>query len=226
MPFRLTTAGRHGGVRGFWLRTPRAVTFVSDSFTDVSNTLLSAHTAEIGGTWVKHPNTTNFGAANVQRIDGSNRVWGNHTSGTSVYLAGATPSQANYDVETAIVIVTKLSDAPGVAARIVNSSASQDMYLARLAVGTSVVELYEVTGGVTTMVASQAVTTVNVGETHTLRLECRDALKRVLWDGVSVATSTNNAVTAAGFPGLRFAATTGESATAGSHYESFLAQYP
>lgn len=189
--------------------------FLNDTFTDVGGTLLSAHTGEAGATWTKH----SAASSNAQIAGNRARV----TSGgnaVGLYYASGTPATAEYDVQALVYRASSSGTFSGIAGRI--DTASNTLYLARYN-GTDWQLLKIVAGTVTTLATfAQALT---VGQTYDVKLEIRDALKKVFVDGVEVISSTDNAITAAGRAGVRLADTTA-SDTTGTQIESITASDP
>jgi hypothetical protein len=175
--------------------------FLNDTFTEGSDTALASHTADSGGAWAQHPNfTTNT----MTVVASEDRVKGNSTSGTAFYYNNETPGSAEYDVE-ATFRVTTAGDSqshPGLLARLATGASTfYQMYYA--GDGTpGPVQLQKVVAGVATTLATAAFTPATNTD-YQFKLEIRDAAKKVYIDGVEVISSADNAITDAGFVGIR-----------------------
>lgn len=187
--------------------------FLSDSFTDVSGTLLESHTGETGATWTKAAGS----AAGSSLISDANRARSlAGASGAHFYTASGTPANAEYDVEAVLRPVT-LAGNLGVVGRFADIS---NTYLGRYNVLTTAWELLITSGGTSTSLGSFS-QTLTAGTDYTLKLEIRNATKKLFVDGVERISSTNNAVTGAGLAGIRFFGNTTN--TTGLHFDSISA---
>lgn len=184
--------------------------FVSDTFTGTAGTALASHTGEVGATWTVHPSY-----ANDAVLTDANRV---RVNGTNVgYYASGVPATAEYDVSAVFrAIDSSVTTGIGTTGRM--ATAADTMYLLRPSAG--VWQLFKAVSGAFTLLGSysQALT---VGVDYTVKLEIRDAAKKVYIDGVERISSADNAITGAGRAGLRGgnAATN----TTGVHLDDFTA---
>lgn len=89
--------------------------FLSDTFTEASDTALASHTPEIGGTWVSGVGTP---------IVYSTGVLKNTAAGNGMHHNNVSPGSANYTVTTKIVLNTSLNTYYGGAAARVQSDKS------------------------------------------------------------------------------------------------------
>lgn len=167
------------------------MSFVLDTFTDVNGTDLASHTGEIGATWTK---ITGDSTGNAWIT--SNRAAENGGS-HALYEASGTPSSAEYDVTTSWRIVSNLG-APGFGGR--KQSGAITYYIVFW--NNTTIELYKVIGASYTLIGSYTFTPT-VGNDYTLKLQIRDAAKKVFLDGVERISSTDNAITGAGKVALR-----------------------
>src|SRR4030067_1432995 len=88
--------------------------FVTDPFTETSDTAIAAHVPDSGGTITQHPNFANGGTV----IAAEDRARGNSTTASSYWYYSATPASADYTVEGAGRITAAGSAAfPGIVAK-------------------------------------------------------------------------------------------------------------
>lgn len=180
----------------------------SDDFTGTAGSLLSGRTASDGGTWTKHPS-----AAVDSRITAANKMRKNASNASlaSIHTHSYTPPTAEYDVQ---MNITRGTTSPIAAAGLGpvgrQDTAALTMYHARYAEGTGWQLLRFVTG-TATVLGTSATPALATGGAATLKLELRDAAKKVYVDGVELAglTSTDNTITAIGRAGIRAFAGTG-----------------
>lgn len=187
--------------------------FVQDTFTDTAGVTLASHTGELGATWAKGspaPNNAVITSAGRVRMGGA-------TSG--YYYASGTPASAEYDVECDLYVASK-SGQHGIAGRL--STSADTCYRARLDASNNLMLFEKVVAGTNTQLSSTA-KTYTIGNTYAIKLEIRDAAKKVFQDGVEVTSSADNAITSAGTAGIRFGSITGASDSNGVHHDNFVA---
>jgi hypothetical protein len=180
--------------------------FVSESFTGADTSDITTHTGETGATWAIHPNSTSSASVSIF----SNRM-GTANSDAIVYASG-TPATAEYDVAADLVVVTVVGFNHGICGRM--STSANTFYMARYTSGSNI-ELYKRVAGTFTVLSSAASGTITAGQTYALKLEIRDAAKKVFLGGVEIVSSTDNAITAAGKVGIRSAGGNTNSSTGG-----------
>lgn len=181
--------GQSGGAAG-------GSVFVSDTFTDADGTLLSAHVGEIGATWTQNPASlrTSQIAGNAVRVSSSGAV--------SLYYASGLPATAEYDVQaTFSVVVTTGNTFDGIVGR---QSVADDTSYCALWNQTAGArwELYRIVAGVSTLLGFFAGDDPS-GAARIVKLQIRDAAKKVFVDGVERISSADNAIAAAGRAGVR-----------------------
>ena len=186
---------------------------VTDTFTGTNGTLLESHTGEVGATWGWHPNY----AADLKLQN--NKVWGPEWG---LYFASGIPSTNEYDV-TADLTVMSNAGAIGVTGR-TSTSGSDDLYMARYNAGSVRWELVKCGGGACTNLGffNQ---TLAIGSTYAVKLEIRNAAKKLFVDGVERVSSTDNTITQVGRAGIR----TGPgvtTASTGYHLDNFNVNPP
>jgi hypothetical protein len=185
---------------------------VTDSFTGTDGTLLQGHVGETGATWTKHPNYP----ADLTLL--TNRVWGPQWG---MYLASGIPSGAEYDVSATLTVKSN-AGAIGVVGRAA-ASGTDSLYLARYNAATGAWELVSCTSACT--VLSSFAQTLTVGQTYALKLEIRNAQKKLYVDGVQRASSIDNGITAVGRAGIR-QGPADSTTTTGYHLDNFSVDMP
>lgn len=175
---------------------------VSDTFTGVDGTLLSAHTADSGQTWTRYTHTGTAGAdetgtgsllSNMLRL-GAGASW-------SAYYNNWVPATPDYTVKASMVITTAGNCNVTVLGRV--DPASGTYY----ALGYSPTSagpwyLYKHVAGAETVLATGMRAGVN-GTTVTLELVMSGSSIVGKINGVTVNSSTDSSITAAGRAGLR-----------------------
>ena len=161
----------------------------SDTFTEAADTDLAFHTSDSGHTWTKY-----FGNV-LTVLAASDYLYNAAPTNSSRYKSSVTPASAEYDVQADIRADINWSF--GVSGRI--DDAVSDEYFA--AYENSLWKLWKIDAGVVTTLATYSGDSPN-GTTRTAKLEIRNATKKLFIGGVERISSTDNAVTAAGKPGL------------------------
>jgi hypothetical protein len=192
--------------------------FVFDSFTGTGGTELSTHTGDIGATWI---NGTNEPYAGSMYISNVNRL---RCYDRSVYYASGTPTSAEYDVQADFVLV---GGAPGYAG-LVGRFEPTAGYFYRVfwdsGSNSLILQKSTATTGGSVLLGSYTPGTPAVGSMHTIKLEIRNAGKKVYYDGVLVVSSTDNELIGAGRAGIWFGTT--NSNTSGWNIDNFSASNP
>lgn len=192
--------------------------FVDDTFTDAENTLVQNHTGEIGATWTKHS-----GSGTDAKVTNANRVIASASDQRAIYYASGVPANAEYDVEGSIRAVTNdgIDEDISVAGRM-STTATTFYFAENNPLGTDAWYLYKVVSGTFTSLGSYA-QTLTAGNSYTVKLEIRDAAKKVYVDTVERISSTDNAITAAGRAGFYLWRDLVASNTTGFHLDSITA---
>jgi hypothetical protein len=181
---------------------------VSCAFTGANGTTLESYTPDVGGAFAKNtalpPNTAVL-ANNRLRPAGI-------TAG--FYYSSTTPVGAEYDVECDFYSVTPGNDG-GIAARVDPTAGTG--YLAR-SQGGSVWDLYKVVAGTFTLLGSftQA---LGYATNYHVKLQIRNATKKVFVDGVEVISSSDNSISATGHPGFWMSGA--DDNNAGVHFDNY-----
>lgn len=163
--------------------------FASDAFTDSNGTLLQNHTPTVGGLWTKLVGGT---GADIEIHNNQATPSGDGV----VYYNGGTPSGAEYDVLLTQKIAGSSNYALGQYGRL--STSAETGYLAWSNAGAYF--LYKAVSGSFTELGSW---TTAPAANDVVKLEIRNASKKVFVNGTQRISSTNNDVTAAGKAGLR-----------------------
>lgn len=187
--------------------------FVLDTFTDVDDTPITSHTGERGAVWTVQNGYTPTQPVKIK----TNMAWS--ASGSGVYAASGSPPTADYYVEVLMSYLTTLSgDAPGIFGR--GSASANTFYFVQYARASQVWQLRKTVSGGTSTLASSSTDTFGSG-TRTVRLIMNGSAISVTVDGVSVISTTDTSITAAGFAGIRFGLT--QSSSTGIHFDTFSA---
>ena len=192
------------------------MSFLTDTFTDVSGTVLSSHTPDLGGgAWAAHaaaPSNLQISNANRCRANGTtNCIWYNPTA----------PSTPNYSVEADLVFIgAGPVQVYGVMGRI--DSAATTFYYFHYNGSTGDWELYKTVASVDTLLGSFS----DVGNAN------NDKHAKLIMDGSNISGAVGGVVvvgpivdtdiTAAGYAGLISLTSSGTvDDTHGSHFDNF-----
>lgn len=159
--------------------------FASDSFTDSDGTTLQAHTGELGSPWSK------LASSDLTIV--SNKITPPYPLG--VYFPSASPSAADQTVDLDLSLS---SSAGSWQVRLYSrfDYAANTGYMAIISHAGNA-SLYKYVSGVPTLLGS-ASGAYSAPGSFTVRLDVKDASKRVLIGGTAIITSTDNAITAVG----------------------------
>ena len=174
--------------------------FVTDTFTETSDTAIAAHVPDSGGTITQHPNFANGGTV----IAAEDRARGNSTTASSYWYYSATPASADYTVEgTGRVTAADSTSLPGIASRM-STTATTWLSLHISAVDNTLF-LLEVNNGSISEQVTYA-TSFSLNTDYVLKLEVigtgTNGAKGYL-NGILRTQLTPNVVTAAGKAGVR-----------------------
>lgn len=173
--------------------------FAADTFTDADNTLLSAHTGEIGATWTKHPQS----GGGDMKVSG-NRLAGSVAADYSFYTPSGTPAGADYDVQATLRTNGDTASVAAVMGRFDTTALTGYRAMYSGFSGTWVLSKFVAGSQVdlgTYAVAATADTDYDV------KLEMRGSAIKVYIDGVERISVTDSAVTAAGTAGVEIYST-------------------
>lgn len=182
-------------------------TFAQDLFTGTNGTAISAHTPDVGGSWVAHP------ASGDTLVIASNRA--RSSGGEGDYYNNGTPGSADYDV-SADLFVASNSNYAGVTGRA--STTVVTWYGAGYDNGNTRWEFFKgVAGSFTTLDTSTA--TLTASNTYNVKLSMLGTTIKLIVDGVTLKTATDSAIAAAGKSGCYSQSGAGS----GYHIDNFLA---
>lgn len=173
---------------------------VTDTLTDTTGTVLSAHTPEAGSSYVKHPlytPTAVITAGGRARHNGGAGV-----SSNTLYRNLTVLASASYDVKATIFAAsaTDVAFRTGIVARC--DASADTFYLVRYSGANEQWEFIAKIAGTDTVLDTYP-KALSSGQTVTVLFVVRDALKRVFIDGVERMSSSDNSITAAGSAGMR-----------------------
>jgi hypothetical protein len=181
-------------------------TFVQDTFTDPNGTELSAHSGEIGASWVNHSSFT----LETYAIDLNRAI--TPTANIAMAYASGVPAGADYDVSATFRVMTAAYNATGqgIAARVDPTSGVNTMIFFRY-VATNGWQCFQTSNGTSTQIGSNSSQTLNVGQDYVVKLSVRGSTVTGYVDDVEKCTGTTT-VLSAGRIGVRG---TSASSTAG-----------
>ena len=213
MGCKRTLAATIAAVLTMVFATTAQAAVVSDTFTGTNGTLLENHVGETGAAWTFHPNYP----ADLTLLNG--RVWGPEWG---LYFPSGTPPTNEYDVSVDVTVMSN-AGAIGVVGRSLTSGADS-LYMARYNAATAQWELVKcISTGCSNLATFPQ--TLALGATYNLKLEIRNAAKKLYVDGVVRASSTDNAITQVGKPGIRSGPGVTTSTT-GYHLDNFTVNNP
>lgn len=190
-------------------------TVISDTFTDVSDTVLSSHTPEVGGAWTRHGSYTSA----TLRVSNANRCRKSGDAAAACYYNNADPGADNYSVEVSTRLIDATGAAFGPAARI--ASGANTMYMCRYSTSAGAWQLYKLVAGAATLLGSWS-ETLGAGDERLVKLTVGTTAQEVVIAGVSRITATDGDITARGYAGLREGTAAGHSDAAGCHADGFV----
>lgn len=195
-------------------------TFVSDDMTGSNGTLLTAHTGATGATWAANTVGAGTNPGPVHQIQG-NRVRANTTAVWYGFASGV-PAGVEYDI-TADYVAVSVDGYGGVTGR--SSTSVRTMYQATIdsagtggncfSLGKEVAAAYTELG--------RWNTTLTLSQSYAVKLEIRDATKKIFVDGTERVSSTDNTITAAGRVGIYGATYAASGAAVGFHTDNIVA---
>lgn len=190
--------------------------FVSDSFTEASDTLLASHTGELGATWTKHGDAVYGSIMSVEAATG--RI--SPTSNPSSFYASGTPPSANYRACVDVFAHSNISMNIGPCIRM--DTTANTMYCSRYNSGTSW-DLRKILAGVQSTLSTSTSNLITLGTSKTL---CVHASGTSIWMTVNGATEgsvvVDTDISTAGKAGVRSAG--GATTSTGFHLDNFSAR--
>lgn len=195
-----------------------SVTYASDTLVDTPGTLLTAHTPQIGTSWVQQAGDT---TQTTPIIDAAGTAaYGPGSSLGSVAISAVAPTADGYTEVSLFKESTLATNGVGITCRA--SSSTNTYYHARWNENGAVWQLLRIVGGTSTTLGSFT-STFAVNATHVLRLVCVGSSISVMEDGSTIiGPVTDTTIAAAGRAGLRFA-NQAQTSTTGIHASNFIA---
>ena len=191
-----------------------ATPFVSDSFTEGSDTALASHTGETGATWTVHPSysaSTTVWAATDRIIP---------TGSPQCYYASGVPPSADYYVQGSLYVASTIAVNFTIAGRI--DTSANNMYIGGYFDGTEWRIRKCIGGGFTTLGTPSTNQLITPGNAKTVKLVMNGTSLSLYVEGVlEVGPVTDSEISAAGRVGFRSSG--GVSDTTGFHLENIEA---
>lgn len=195
-----------------------STTSISDTFTDTAGILLSSHTPDTGGSWIRHPSYT----TSTEVISNANRCRHTSTDANIVcYYNSVDPGADNYTVGCDLYAASNNTGATGVAARI--DTSTNTMYTVRWYFTTGAWELYKFVNGTATKLGSVS-ESLTSGNTYPVKLIVGAGTQQAICDSTLAINASDTSITARGMAGLRDVVS-GASEDQGLHYDNFLVTY-
>jgi hypothetical protein len=193
--------------------------FVFDSFTGRDGTLLESHTGEKGATWSK---------CLVENLDevllNGNRIHKDGGNHDAIYFASGIPTSAEYDVSADVYVASNVPMSFSAVCGRMDPNA-KSMYLVWYSYTNTSWELNKFDRGAQTQLG-RCVLEVIPRKTYKVKLEIRNATKKVFIDGVERISSADNSLVEPGRAGVYFitqATLGGQAVNTGYHIDNFLA---
>ncbi len=204
-----------GGVR---VSSVAASDFITDSFTEASDTNLASHTPEVGSTWVDHTDSAYVDPISV--IGAEDQIYKSSGSSGGMYYNDATPSSATYCCDAVMRTMSIVSANASICLRA--DTVANTMYIFQINNGTGWRARKIIAGAQTTIGTEDTTTNLpTVGSLRTMTACINGSSFTNSVDGVNLPTvgGTDTSITAAGKAGVRFNGTF--TTTTGFHFVSF-----
>ncbi len=191
----------------------------SDSFTEASDTFITAHTPDSGLVWTEVYDTSPTGTDATIDATGVIRAGSDENQVGQAYAAGPAPTSGDQSISfTLKEIETDNGTKPvGIFGRWVDSDNFYYLQILPNDNAQDSLQLSKVEGGVRT-VLDTVDATIKGGDAF--QLDITDATKKVLHNGVEVLSSVDNALTAVGNWGLFFGKVGDSGGATGGHLRS------
>jgi len=173
-----------------------ATEIVYDTFTESVNMALQSHTPDVGGAWVKW--TINTTGATV--IAANDYVIGDDNGSTAGYFNQQSPASNDYNVIADVYVIYGNPGYVGVLGRGTGNTFYSVHY------STGIWYLNKVIDGVGTDLDTHYDTSVE-DNWVTIKLELRDAAKKVYLNDIEILSSNDDSITQVGYGGFRVRAT-------------------
>lgn len=191
--------------------------FLSDTFTEASNTALTSHVGETGATW----SLGSGQSANATIDAASDRLY---FTGSTNYYSSGTPASADYYVEGLFYVASNnvATQVLGITGR--HQTGANSHYGIRWNVDLHLWQLFKrVAGTFTALATYDPGGALTNGATHTVRLTMTGSTIKMHIDGVERASVTDTAISTAGRAGVAGGGAA-SSATTGIHLTSITAR--
>jgi len=176
----------------------------SDTFTGSDTTVISSRTSDSGHNWTRHSSSP---AANLTIVSNTCR---DATGNNPYYYIDWTPASAEYDVQATIYAPS--NDSMAIAGRM--DTSTRTYYYTYYQGGGTQWRLLKYVSGSQTELSTYSGDAPSTA--RTVKLEIRDAAKKVFIGGVERISSADNAITAAGYSGV-----IGDGYAAGAYADDF-----
>lgn len=192
------------------------MTVLYDNFTDVNNTLLTAHTGEIGATWTKHGTGAGFIRINTNRIYNAGAQFDE-----AMYYGSGVPQTADYDVEGTVYVASTADSLISVMGRLSTSANTfyQAFHYKESSGPTNIWALGKRVAGVSTTLGTYT-QVLSAAQSYRVRLEMRGTTLRVYVDDVERISTIDSSITAVGRAGVRVYSDVVPSSSTGLHMDS------
>lgn len=196
-------------------------TFVSDTFTEASDTALTSHTGETGATWTKNTNAV-YNTHTVQQVVAATdrvRLNDSGTNEIACYASGL-PAGIDYDVQVTVQVVSR-DGYHGISGR--GATSTQDFYQAFVDSAGAGGEGYNISkyvSGTYTNLAEYVTTPAN-GDTMMLRMRGSSVL--LIINGTERGSATDTSFATAGRVGMYGAQYAAPGNSVGYHFDDFSA---
>jgi hypothetical protein len=200
-------------------------TFVQDSCTDVTGTVISSHIPQVGGPIVRHPS---FGST-VAVITADGTIRSNSQNNTVLYYYTGAPASADYDVEWDFVCKSaRAGEYPGVCFRL--STSAVTFYYVNYNSDTGTIALNKFVAGVNTAAlgTGAVASALSAGQIRHVKVSIRNTSFSVYLagSGTPSITATDSSIPTAGVIGVRPYATGVPQDTDGVNLDNIQAYDP
>jgi hypothetical protein len=215
--------GATDGLLSYWRLgdDASAGTMASDSFTDASGRLLTAHSGELNADWSRQSGTSNATVSDQGRIYRS-------STGYTVNTVAQQPVSADYSVEADLVLKSRVStDVVGVVGRLTSSGTYYAATWEESDNSWNILRYPTPFFGSSTLASVSGQPDLNPGQAYRLKLEMTGSRLNLYVDGVLKTTATNGSISAPGLAGIQdgsaelFASNPAQSNTTGIHLDNF-----
>lgn len=191
--------------------------FLTDNFTGSNGTLLTAHTSDSGHSWTQHPAfSTSVALITTNRMSPPDTANPHFAA-----YSNATPASTEYDVTVDVFVRASVTTSMFIGGRFSTSAQTGYQLELNYASGDIGLVLYKANAGSLTSLGTYSIVAPAVSSTITIKLEIRDAAKKVYVNGTERISSANNDITVAG--SVVVGLDGGGSTVTGMHFDSLTA---